>query len=117
MQEIKFTKWLQKLAYIDTTKPVTLIHASPTRICRLSSVFLQYDTRFTGDRGLYNLEGLDQIILLMFADCEGTAFTTLRAFTEPKWKYYREMVGQEFRVVVKEPVSRSPHFKSVIQSL
>jgi hypothetical protein len=113
-REIRFTKWLQKLAMIDCSQPVTLIHASPTRISRLSSAFLQYDTRFTGDRGFYNLDGYSEIILLMFADASGTAFTTLRPYTPDKWKYYSEQIGQQFTVVVREPVAKSPHYRQLL---
>jgi len=111
---IKFTKWLQKLSQIDTATPVSLIFVSATRISRLSGEFLRYDTRFTGDRGYYNLEGMDQIILLMFMDSNGTAFTTLRPWTQEKFSYYQSKVGQQFRVMVSEPVTKSPHYADAL---
>lgn len=111
LPEIKFTKWLQKLSQIDTTQPVTLIHVSRTRITRLSGAFLRYDTKFTGDRGYYNLEGLEEIVLLIFCDCNGMCFSTLRPFKPEKLSYYQSKIDQPFRVVVREPVINSPHYR------
>lgn len=113
-RQIRFTKWLQKLTVIDTSQPVQLIHVSATRIGRLTGEFLRYDTKFTGDRGYYNLEGYDHIILLMFQDRSGAIFTTLRPYTEPKHSYYRSQIGQEFEVVVREPVTTSPHYRQLL---
>lgn len=114
LPEIRFTKWLQKLTCIDTSRPVTLIHVSPTRICRLSGEFLRYDTKFTGERGYYDLTGLDHIILLMFMDEDGAIFTTLRPITEPKLTYYRSMLGKPFKVTVRESVRKSPHLQQAL---
>jgi len=74
---------------------------------------LRYDTQFTGDRGYFNIDGLQEIILLMFVDCDGTAFTTLRPYTLDKCNYYSSMVGKEFDVVIKEPVTKSPHYAAI----
>lgn len=117
LPEILFTKWLQKLVAIDTSQPVTLIHVSPTRVARLSGEFLRYDTRFTGDRGFYDLTGLDHIILLMFMDSSGAIFTTLRTITEPKLKYYQSMLGRSFKVRVRESVKQSPHYAEALAAV
>lgn len=115
--EILFTKWLQKLVAIDTSQPVTLIHVSPTRVARLSGEFIRYDTRFTGDRGFYDLTGLDHILLLMFMDSSGAIFTTLRASTAPKLAYYQSMLGKSFKVRVRESVKQSPHYRQLMEEV
>ena len=117
LPEIRFTKWLQKLVAIDTSQPVTLIHVSPTRVARLSGEFIRYDTRFTGDRGFYDLTGMDHIILLMFMDASGAIFTTLRPITEAKLKYYQSMLGKSFKVRVRESVKASPHYRELMAEL
>jgi hypothetical protein len=112
-RKITFTKWLQKLVGIDTSQPVTLIHASHTRISRLSGEFLRYDTKFSGERGFFNLEGYDHIILLLFADRDGSLFSTLRPYNEGKLNYYQNSIGQPFEVVVRESLTASPHFAAI----
>jgi hypothetical protein len=114
LPEILFNKWLQKLVAIDTSQPVTLIHVSATRVARLSGEFLRYDTRFTGERGFYDLTGLDHIILLIFMDSSGAIFTTLRPITPDKLAHYQSKIGQPFKVRVRESVKQSPHYAQAL---
>jgi len=113
IRQITFTKWLRKLENIATHEPVTLMHVSHTRISRLSGEFLRYDTKFSGERGYFNLEGYDHIILLLFVDAEGSMFSTLRPYNEGKLNYYQSSLGQPFKVVVREPLTKSPHFIAI----
>lgn len=112
-KRITFTKWLRKLEGIDTSRPVTLVHASHTRINRLSAEFLRYDTRFSGDRGFYNLESMDHIILLLFVDSSGALFSTLRPFEDKKLLYYSSSIGQPFQAIIREPLTKSPHYAAI----
>lgn len=116
---IRFTYALTKLQRINTGMPVTLLHASKTRLSKLSGSFLRYDTRFATRSGYFNLDGLDEIILLLFEDIEGTLFSTLRSYNEAKFLYYSSNIGQQFTVELKEDLkqsvnSRPPRLKDLL---
>lgn len=80
---------------------------------------MRYDTRFATRSGYFNLDGLDEIILLLFEDIEGTLFSTLRSYNEAKSLYYSSNIGQQFTVELKEDLkqsvnSRPPRLKDLL---
>lgn len=106
MNTIKFSHEYYKLKEWPTyggVQPVPfssaiLLDVIPVRLEDLSPAFLDWDTE-----GLYKLPEAGYYLLLLFAPpyCN-QLFTTLRRDTEEKFAYYKNRIGQEFTIIIKE---------------
>jgi hypothetical protein len=65
---------------------------------QLTDKFIEYDTAFDG--GHYPLPP-GKYMVLVFLGNEMIPFTTVRRFTEEKFRYYNSGVGQIFNIVRK----------------
>jgi len=64
----------------------------------LSSSFLDYDT----DYGLFSLPKKGLFLMLLFSKNDGVdLFTTLRRYTDEKFQYYSDAVGEIFDIEYK----------------
>ena len=73
-----------------------------------SEKFIEYDTAFDG--GHYPLPPA-QYMVLVFLGNELIPFTTVRRWTEEKFRYYHNAIGQTFeivRVVAAKPAESAP---------
>ncbi|MCJ7816343.1 MAG: hypothetical protein MUP55_00665, partial [Candidatus Aenigmarchaeota archaeon] len=71
-----------------------------------NQALLQYDTYWeesSGAHGYYELPKKDKLLHLIFVGEKEIPFCTLRRHTPEKEKYYKELIGHNFRVVIKEP--------------
>lgn len=67
----------------------------------LPPVFKNFDTYYDG--GKYPLPEFGEYIMLLFQKSGWWAlFPTLRRYTPDKYSYYKELVGQTFKVIIKE---------------
>lgn len=88
MAKIKFSHDYMKLPEKWDDTEAVLLKVVETNTKHLPKSFLEWDTRFRGEEGHYNLpEG--PVILLFFSHVPtGQVFTTIRRFTEQKLDYY-----------------------------
>lgn len=101
MNEIKFSHFYNKLFQIEITEPVILLQTFLVNKNNLSKSFLEYDTTYL--EGKYDLKGYHFVVLL-FRDCRGFIFTTVRPTSKnfDKYKYYTSKIGENFRVLITE---------------
>lgn len=102
---IKFSHRYPKLLGDDglVIKEAMLLQIIRVNLSGLSADFLNYDTNY----GEYPLPEYGEYIMLIFMKpTEGNdaanLFTTLRRFTEDKFVYYHEKIGQMFKIVTIE---------------
>lgn len=102
MREIKFSHRYTKFDGIDIENPVALLEVFNSHKEHLSENFIMYDTLYRNgdDFATYNLNSMPVIILLLI-DKNGKIFTTVRRWTSNKETYYRDGIGEEFRIVIK----------------
>ena len=101
--KIKFNRVYAKLinprTHIRYTY-ATLIEAIPYHYEDLSLSFRLYDTANTN----YVLLDSGRCIVLIFRTSCGI-FTTLRGLTADKLKFYRSRIGENFEIIIKNPVN------------
>lgn len=107
MKQIKFSHIYEKFKGLGIDKPVTLIDMVILHKDSLSEYFIEYDTKYYagGEKHNYPLKD-DEYILLFFMDYNGKLFTTLRRRNNEKEAYYISNVGSQFKVVIKQKVSK-----------
>jgi hypothetical protein len=64
--------------------------------------FLVYDTMFKGEKGHYDLNFQDAIILSFIHVRTGIPFTTVRRFDQEKLNYYMSSLGEPFEMVLQK---------------
>lgn len=107
--KIKFSHIYQKLMVFGGTggSPVPctrakLLQVLTVTIEELSKLFIDYDTDFNK----YKLAYDTLYLMLIFQKPDGNIFTTLRPMSYKfgdKRKYYQELVGKDFEVVIPAP--------------
>ena len=93
-----YTKLINPKTHIRYTY-ATLLEAIPYRYEDLSLSFRLYDTANTD----YVLLNSGRCIILIFRTPCGI-FTTLRNLTPHKLKFYRARIGEDFEIVINNPV-------------
>ena len=112
MRTIKFSHRYLKLELDRVNLPLTLtaslLEVLNVNLENLSAYFLTYDTMFykgEGHMDLYDLPKKGKYLLLIFEKNESferSIFTTLRRETPEKEKYYRDSIGESFKVIIEE---------------
>lgn len=93
---IKFSHNYKKLSVVGTDMHAKLLGIVGVKLEKLDKPFLDYDT----DHGKFELPKSGVYMMLIFQAQRGI-FTTLRAaYPSKKVKYYRDLVGQDFRVII-----------------
>lgn len=93
---IKFSHNYKKLRVLGPDMSAKLLGIVGVKLEKLDKPFLDFDT----DNGAYKLPTHGLYMLLIFQAQKGI-FPTLRsAYPSSKVKYYRERVGQTFRVII-----------------
>lgn len=100
---IKFSHTYDKLldSYNDVITEAILLQVIEVEIADLSFAFLDYDT----DSGKFKLPKTGKYIMLIFLkpyclhEKGMNLFTTLRRYTQQKFEYYYDLIGQTFEVV------------------
>lgn len=93
---INFSFEYTKLFYQEKA---LLVAAYRTHKSKLSKIFLSYDTCYHHDNQVkfYNVPDTD-IIFLIFLGDQNIPFTTIRRYTDKKWKYYSSSIGEYFEL-------------------
>lgn len=100
--KIKFRHQYKKITRFNgqTIGQALLLQVFPVKLEELTGAFLDYDT----DHGLYPLPKKGDYLMLIFEEdyltVSRSIFTTIRRRTPEKEAYYRDLVGQVFRVEV-----------------
>ena len=61
--------------------------------------FIEYDTKFRGKTGNYDLSFDDGILLVFLHYNTGKPFTTIRRFTPSKSRYYKQRETHTFKLI------------------
>src|SRR4030042_4739006 len=100
MKSIKFSDDYEKLPRDWVGSSATLFSVSRVDLDvwkRRHPKFFNYDTKFRGKLGNYQLNFKDALLLVFVPLGFGAApFTTIRRFTPEKFEFYRGSVGEEF---------------------
>ena len=114
---IKFSHAYNKLQFrnmngaYETTPTARLVLVTSVTYEELGKDFIAYDT----DHGKYALAYSTLYLMLIFLKPDGNIFTTLRPQYGPfgnKKKYYQELVGKEFDVIVETRAEAKPPLHS-----
>ena len=109
MKKIKFSHWYAKFDsvlddYEGAENTATLIQALKIHYNDLSPEMIDCDTLYydpnSKRKKYYQLPKTDLILLLFMADYSGGLFTTIRRYTQKKYEYYRNSVGEKFLVEI-----------------
>jgi hypothetical protein len=100
MKTIKFSHHYCKMPTAITES--VLLEVLEVQLADLSQVFLNYDT--TTSKGFqYHLPKTGMYLLLLLYDEKGCElWTTLRRATPEKRKYYRDAIGETFKIEITE---------------
>jgi hypothetical protein len=100
MHQIKFSEHYYKFGRIRKLPIVcTLLQCFKLHFNDLSDTFKIYDTCYFD--GEYELPKTELIVLLLLNTDEMEPFvlTTIRRYTPSKWNYYKNLEGEQFRLV------------------
>lgn len=101
--EIKFSHRYPK---IHDQKTAQLLAVKTARRVEFTKEFIDYDTLFVkddeGNFGGYFPLPEGNYIVLLFLGNEYIPFTTVRRFTEEKFKYYHSSIGKIFDIRIKK---------------
>lgn len=100
MNKIKFShKTYFKLQRINVNQPVRLLLVYEVNKKDLCNEFIDYDTKFQSSNGIesYQLPNAT-LIILTFIDIAGNLFTTVRRWDIDKLYYYKQNIGQSFKI-------------------
>lgn len=95
--KIKFSHKYVKFPKLYT--PSQLIEIFKVHFRDLHNEFLNYDTKTLIDGAYYKLPDDYLIVLILLAD-NNRLWTTIRRYTEVKYKYYEKNIGSFFDIVV-----------------
>lgn len=103
MNKIKFSHIYSKMpsAIQKGKEHITyLLGVCVTDISKLPIEFLDWDTEYKTDKGLahYELPKGKVIILVLFTIPQNHCWTTIRSWNPNKENYYRNLIGQEFKI-------------------
>ena len=103
MNTINFSHRYNKLESINTRMPVRLLEVFTKNVAMLSAAFREYDTKYFDefDKTEKNFElrnGNAVKLILIFIDCDGDLFTTIRDYNKEKVDYYINQIGCDFEV-------------------
>lgn len=102
MKQIKFSHDYWKLPSkirLSGKGVAILLQVIKIHFNELSTWFKNYDTYYFDNH--YELPNTDLILLLLRTKDTPELFTTIRRYTQNKWKYYKELEGQSFEVILK----------------
>ena len=101
MKTIKFGHKYQKFSYGDGNLPgfAKLIEVFSIKLEEISPLLIQYDTE-TQDGRNYRLPAKGEYLLLIFQVNPRHIFTTMRREYPSKKKYYKNSIGEVFRLEV-----------------
>lgn len=97
MHVIKFSHDYEKLPVNWINTKAILMGAAITEKDKLLPAFVYYDTKIAGTNEYYQLPN-GKIIVLFFKHETGAIFTTIRRWSEEKWKYYQEVILEQFEM-------------------
>jgi hypothetical protein len=106
MNQIKFSHDYFKFAGLQHATAIEhkLLHVFVENTSNFGKDFIDYDTTFyndaTQEKGKYELPKGKVLVLFFFAGYDDV-FTTVRRWTPEKEKYYKNAVGQMFKVVIE----------------
>jgi len=101
MMKIKFSEDYEKLPLDWEGTQAVLIGVSPVKLSLMKMAipkFLDYDTKFRGKSGRYDLNFDDALILTFIHINTGKPFTTIRRNYERKMNYYINSIGKIFEL-------------------
>ena len=105
MRKIKLSHNYVKIDNVNIEQPVKLLQIFVTDKSKLSSYFIDYDTKYHSEekclpRPVFEFYKLPKgtLLVLLFQDYMGNLFTTVRRHTPEKEKYYYGCVGNEFKI-------------------
>lgn len=107
MNQIKFSHRYPKL---HDQKEAVLIKVFGRERCNMTVKFIEYDTVYTEEYaiGMFAEPVLGHFplpdgkyLVLVFLGCDLIPFTTVRRFTDEKYKYYSEAIGKVFDIIIK----------------
>lgn len=100
MNKIRFSHRYWKM---PNTRPAKLVGLYTCDYSELSCFLEEYDTKYYagGFKHYYQLPDAKLIVLLFLSDND-VLWTTIRRFTEEKFRYYKESVGKIFEIVIEE---------------
>lgn len=58
--------------------------------------FVRFDTAYRGKKGNYKLDFKEAILLVFIHRNTGRVFTTVRKYSDKKFSYYRNAIGESF---------------------
>lgn len=103
---IKFSHRYFKMPNLEYDKFHYLIGASVIHYKDLPKLFIDYDTIYydneTKNATYYELPKTVLIVLTLFSGNSMTVWTTVRRYTEEKYRYYQKLIGQRVRIEVSE---------------
>lgn len=101
MKTIKFSEDYEKLPKNWEGTQAVLFGVSLWSIDTLKTripQFIEFDTKYRGKEGYYNLDFDNGLVLTFFHLNTRTFFVTIRRFTIEKEDYYRKLVGDTFQM-------------------
>lgn len=101
MDEIKFSHQYDKLWGQDKG---LLIRVDIVDVTTLAPELVEYDTRYlVGDTyEYYPLPVVGDVIVLTLLGNHRIPFTTIRSYTDEKYRYYNDGIGKWYRLVMTE---------------
>ncbi|MBI2135733.1 hypothetical protein HYU06_01540 [Candidatus Woesearchaeota archaeon] len=107
MQTIKFSHRYFKMPINIETKVTYLLGIQKIHYNNLSKGFIDFDTLYNDKEGnlfYYKLPKTDLLILTLFSDSDQSPriWTTVRRWAPQKEEYYKNLVGQEVKILIEE---------------
>lgn len=102
MNQIKFSSDYEKLPLNWNGTQARLISVSlfGVKYFKLTfPQFIEYDTKYRGKTGNYDLSFDEGILLVFLHYNSGKPFTTIRRFTPSKFRYYKQRETQTFTLL------------------
>ena len=102
--QIKFSHCYPKL---HGQKQARLVDIELYDRADMTDKFIEYDTRYYTDYLMPSLDGhyplpSGRYMILLFQGDERIPFTTVRRFTDEKYRYYHSNIGKIFDIVITE---------------
>lgn len=102
MLKIKFSHWYSKMPNcLRNGDKVQLLEVFKKDFEDLGYKFIWYDTLRRNSSDRYNLPEAGPAIILLL-HYHNDIFTTVRRYTDDKYNYYTENIGNDFVVIVDE---------------